>query len=261
MKLFLLFLISLYCHADLVQPNDSYLNDTKFTEKSVLTQDDLISNKKVQELTQQYDMLNNPYALKQQYGLVDMQTESAYESQMTNFSHTVWQALQQKQSHEQFQKLKDTINSNETLSVVAKPGMAVGAIVAFYQGQPLDIKLSSDSKVTTITNFPAQMASVRVHSSDFDGSLDYNNNPVLPPDMSPYGTVEQYRASVSKGIALGVSAGTTYGSTSTYLTSFVRRGIYKNVVGELDYVDPTSALAASLRSPEEAIKVSYGVNF
>lgn len=269
-KYFLILLASACAHAGIgpdvsseywLHYNDSYLSDTKTMAPTSISRQDLISDKKVEEITQQYDDLTRTYLLKQQFGLVDMKTQSDYESQMSNFSHTVWQVLQQKQMQEETEKFKNSIGNSELLSAIAKPATAAGAIVAVYQGQPVDVKLSDNSKISVMTNFTNQTAYLKVHSCDLDGSFEFNNNPNLAADMNPYSTIEQYKTSVSKNVPLGVTAGTMYGFTSTYLTSFVRRGIVKNVTCELDYVDPVSPQAFSLRPPEAVIKFTYGFKF
>lgn len=259
-----LLLLSSFCYADDYwnHLNETYLNNTTSVPSfSALTTSDLMTDKKAQELTQQYDDLTRNYNLKQQYGILTIKDQSDYNDQMTNFGHTVFSAVQQKQIQEQSEKLNNSINSNEVLSAISKPVTAGAALVAIYRGQPIKIKLSDESNIITTTNFPSQVASVKLHSCDFDTSVEFNGNPSLPSDMGPYSAVEKYKVSASKNIALGISGGVDYGVTSTYLTSFVRRSVYKQIVCEFDYVDPTSEEAQSLRPPEKVIKLSYGVTF
>lgn len=242
-----------------ITPNQSYLADqAKNLNIEAINQMQVLGNRQVLELRQQYQDLNRDYEMRRLYGLVDTKAETSHTDQMNGFSRTVIGQVRQNQVKQYGEKLVHASQQNEALRTVAKPAAVAGTIVAVSSGMPVGIKLSDSSKLTTMTNVADRNGQIHLESPLMDARVEMRA--AAPSVWDPTQPGERFQLSLSRPLDFwDLRSGVTYGSSSTSLSASLVKPLSEHLTAVLDSIHPLSSDIAL--SPEQRLTLLYGVRF
>jgi hypothetical protein len=245
-------------------PNESYMSNFTIVapERALFDQGDIMSQRKLLELKQQYTDMNRDFDQRTTYGLADPDTTRFQYDRMRNFSRDVFTQMRTFQSSVYRDKLNAAAERDPNLR--STPVRVVGGISAIYFNSPVMIALSEETRISARTSLPDQTGQVAFTSPVINGTLDMDGHAedalipgTVPTD--PTWTREKYRLSVNRPLGIfGITSAASYGSTTTQVSASVSKPISDHVTCVVDTVKPLNAPGAV---PEERVKVLYGLSF
>jgi hypothetical protein len=229
-------------------------------DPNFLTQ--LLDQKSVLNLNQQYQDMNRDYELKQKFGLVDRTQEQSHGDDVHHFGRVAFAEVRKYQTNQEAKRLKKVVDQDETLKVFMKPAAVVGAGAAIYGGTPVNLQIDEDTRMRAMANVPSQTAQFSLFSTLGTTSVDFDLNrpdPNRPYTANPRAQIERYRLTFSRGLPIwNLSSGLTYGGS----TSTVGASLSKNLVPHLTaIVDTVRPMQPNRYYSEESLRLFYGLQF
>jgi hypothetical protein len=245
-------------------PNQSYMSNLTIQapDRGLFDQGDIMSQRRLLELKQQYSDVSRDYDQRSVYGINDTEATRIQIARMQDFSHSVFSELRKYQGVTYRDKLSGAVERDPILA--SGPVKVVGGISAIYFDSPVMIALSEETRIEAHTNVGDQTGQVKVTSPVLNGTIDMDGHAedalipgTVPTD--PTWTREKYRVSVNRSLGIfGLSSAASYGTTTTQATASISKPISDHVTCVVDSMKPLNAPGAV---PEERVKVLYGIKF
>ena len=209
----------------------------------------LMSDSMAASMRQEYQDLVRWHDVQSTYGLVDRHEQSAHNSRVSGFSGSVLNRVQQYKVKASAKEFLSVAERSQTIAKVKKPVGVVIAAAAIYGGQPVDLNITRDMRLTARTNVPAGRGNISMISPLINGAVDF----------APATSDERYRLSLSRPLMLDVNSSLTFGTTTNKLTASFSRSVF---IPDLTcVVDSTRYLAPNPALPETSLRFLYGLTF
>jgi hypothetical protein len=219
----------------------------------------LLEPRQARAIRQKYESIHRDFEMRSQYGLVDFEEEQAQINQINQFARDVLEVVRQKQKRFGGQTLRKVVRGVSDLKKFSQSLAVAGTLVATYSGLPFNLELSDDFRMSGWTSLREQVGQLSLSSPVVNSSFKISR---LAPTGPNSDGQERFRFGVSRGLpVLDISSGLTYGSSSNSLTASLSKPLTESLVCVLDSVRPISASAPGARSPEDTIRLLYGIQF
>jgi len=241
-----------------VTPNTSYFSNMQVNQNSFQTQ--LFGNdKNIAGLQQRYDDRMRDYQLHSQYGFYDAYQQQNYMSANTGMSgndtyHDVFNSARTTQASQYAATMRQANQRGDISQGVVTTGAVSGAVT----GNPMDLKLTNDTKLSTRADLVHGNGEVKLSTPAMNCAVSMDARSATDPGTAAANNTERYRVVFSRSLPLQLSSAVTYGASTQTVRGSISRPLFDRVVGEFDSTHGNDAAGIPT---EQAVHVFYGINF
>jgi hypothetical protein len=241
-----------------VAPNTSFFANTQVSTSDFQTQ--LFgSEKNIAGLQQRFDDRNRDYAIHSQYGTMDSVQQMNYIGQNTGFSgndtyHDVFNTARKTQQQEYAANVRQAGQRGD----ISQGVIATGAASGIVSGNPVDMKISDDTKVSTRTDLIHGNGEVKLSSPAVNCQVLMDARAATDAPTAVATNSERYKVVFTRALPLQLSSAVTYGATSQTFRGSVSRQIIDHVNAAFE---STHGSDASGVPSEQTVHLMYGISF
>jgi hypothetical protein len=241
-----------------VSPNTSFLANMQVAPNDFQTK--LFGGEKnIAGLQQRFDDRNRDYSMRSQYGMLDPIQQANYIGQNTGFSgndsyHDVFNTARKTQQSEYAANMRAAGQRGD----ISQGVIATGAATGFVSGNPVDVKISDDTKVSTRTDLIHANGEVKLSSPAVNCQVVMDARAATDPASAIATNTERYKVVMTRALPLQLSSAVTYGATSQTFRGSVSRQIIDHVTGAFE---STHGSDASGVPSEQTVHLMYCINF
>lgn len=204
----------------------------------------VLGQKNIPRLQQDYINQTRDYDMRQSYGLNSTVDEQTYIANMQGFGRQVIGAARNNEASEYASTAKTSQDNGD----IAQPLVYAGAVGAFGMGTPVKTE-ALGSKIVWNGDAMRQHGELNVTNPLLNTrfEIDQANNP------------EHYRTTVSRALPLDFSSSLIYGSTTSSLHASLSRPLWGHIAASVDTTMPVGT--APNMAPGATCGLSYGVVF
>lgn len=226
-------------------------------ESPTALRDWIMEGKIAHRLSDQWRELNRAYEERKKYDLVSIEEEKEQISRIKDFTRNVISEIRNHHVRQNLRKARENAEKDENLKSLAKTFGWAAALVGFYQGEPLDLKISEESKITARINSESKRGAVSLASPMIHSGFDF-----LAGAPKTQENEEKYNVSAARGLGFfDLSSGVSYAGTSQKMTAFLSRPLLPYLTGTIDAsrkVNPDNRYGTPAQA---SFKLLYSLNF
>jgi hypothetical protein len=241
-----------------VAPNTSFFANTQVSSNDFDVR--LFGNEKnIAGLQQRFDDRNRDYSIRSQYGMMDSMQQANYIGQNTGFSgndtyHDLFNTARKTQQQDYAASIRQAGQRGD----ISQGVIATGAASGIVSGNPVDMKISDDTKVSTRTDLIHANGEVKLSSSAVNCQVVMDARAPTDAPTAAATNSERYKVVLTRALPLQLSSAVTYGATSQTFRGSVSRQIIDHVNAAFE---STHGSDASGVPSEQIVHVMYGFNF
>jgi hypothetical protein len=241
-----------------VAANTSFLANTKVDQTNFQTQ--LFGGEKnVAGLQQRYDDRNRDYDMHAQYGFWDAYQQQNYMTSNTGMSgnntyHDIFNAARTTQASAYAASFRQANQRGD----VSQSVVTTGAVTGVVSGNPVNLNLSDDSKVSTRTDFVHGNGEVKLTTPAMNCAVSMDARSASDPGTAALNNTERYKVVFSRSLPLELSSNVVYGASTQTTRGEISRPIVDHVVAAFDSVHGSDASGIP---SEQIVRLGYGINF
>ena len=226
-------------------------------ESPTALRDWIMEGKVATRLSDQWRELNRAYEERKRHDLVSLEEEREQISRIKDSTRNVISEIRNHHVKQNLRKARENAEKDETLKSLARTFGWAAALVGFYQGEPLELKISDQSKVSARINTESKQGAVALTSPIVHTGFSF-----LAGAPNPSNNEEKYSVSAARGLGFfDLTSGMTFAGTSETMTAYLSRPLFPYLTGTVDAsrrINPDNRYGTPAQA---SLKLLYSLTF